>query len=121
MPYDIIKNINFIERGIKMEHTIQKVGNNTWYCYQFSENSSCTFELYPGNVVYIRIRGNTDFEQVKQALNDITDHLSKSGIIPQINIKKKNHYLQCLVRQCGYYMIAAKKFSFNIWRYKASL
>lgn len=100
-----------------MECLIQKVGNVMWYQYQVSPSDSCTFELRSGNVMYIRIRGNIDFETAVSALDDITKKLLQEGIRPEVNVKKRNHYLQCLLRRCNYQMIDAPKFSFNIWRY----
>lgn len=97
---------------------MQLTEKTTQYEYQLDESRTCIFNVTDVGVIYIWMIGDDfEFEDVVELLKNVTQKVKEMGMTPQINIKKHNHYLQCLARHCGYKMLGARKFSFNIWKY----
>ena len=61
------------------------------------------------------ITGYIPEELVCEALNEVTNLTIQQGVTPQINIKRSNHFLQEVARQCHYSKIPSYGISFAIW------
>lgn len=97
---------------------MQLTDKTTQYEYQLGESRTCIFRVTDTGVITIWMIGDDfEFKDMVKLLKEVTKEVKEKGVIPQINIKKSNHYLQCLARHCGYKMLSARKFSFNIWKY----
>ena len=88
------------------------------YQYELGNGGYCDFNVQRPGIIYIKIRSKENqFDEIIKMLKEVTKIVQAEGMIPQINIKKSNHYLQCVASQCGYKMISARRLSFNIWKH----
>lgn len=87
------------------------------YLYELENDGYCAFNVRKFGIIDIEIKGKqrAKASEIVKYLKEVTRLVKDTEGIAQINIKKSNHYLQHIAQKCGYKMIPARRFSFNIW------
>lgn len=98
-----------------MHYTVSNDDSTTRYKYTFEDNTSCMFSVSKAGIISIETWEIVPFESICTALNEVTNMVIQEGMIPKINIKNSNKFLNNLAKKCNYRKIPSKGISFSIW------
>lgn len=98
-----------------MHYNVSAIDSATRYEYIFDDNSSCALLVGKTGVIYIEIKQDVPFKDVVKALNEVSEIISKEGLIPTININNSTNYLKKLARAAGFKKIPCRGISFSVW------
>lgn len=98
-----------------MHNVNQKTNSIVRYSCTYENGASCTFLVNNAGVIEIIIKGYIPENLLCESLNEVTNITIEKGVIPKINIKRSNHFLQRVAQQCQYSRIPSFGISFAIW------
>ena len=98
-----------------MHYNVSEIDSTTRYQYIFDDNSSCAFLVGKTGIIYIEIKQEVPFKELVNALNEVSNIISKEGITPTININNSTNFLKNLAKAAGFKKIPCRGISFSVW------
>jgi len=98
-----------------MHYNVSTIDSTTRYEYIFDDNSSCALLVGRTGLIYIEIKENVPFKEMVKALIEVSDTISKEGLIPTININNSTTFLKNLAKTAGFKKIPCRGISFSVW------
>ena len=98
-----------------MHYEVSKCDSTMRYEYTFDDNISCVFSVEKVGIIHFKSKEKIKIEYLCEALKEVSNITSERGLIPKMDIKNSNHFLQELVERAGFEKIPSRGISFSVW------
>lgn len=97
--------------------TEQTDNGTTRYTYYFENDISVNLLVDKNGLINIILKEHLDKDFLCEVFKDVTNKVIDKDLIPKINIKNSNCFLQSVAEECAYRKIPCKGISFSIWTF----